>query len=46
MNKEIGTLLPKKELMYTSGIYGKVIIIMRTSIYLLTATPTNYTYTF
>ena len=42
LNKEIGTLLQKKELIqviinnYYEDIY----------IYLLTATPTNYTYTF
>ena len=44
MNKEIGTLLPKKEL-NINGVW-KNNIIMRISIYLLTATPTNYTYTF
>ena len=44
MNKEVGMLLPKKELIQVEK--GKVIIIMRISIYLLTATPTNHTYTF
>ena len=37
-------LLPNKELIQVE--WGKVIIIMRISIYLLTTTPTNHTYTF
>ena len=35
----------KKELYNTSGV-GKVIIIMKISMYLLTVTPTNHTNTF
>ena len=41
MNKEVGMLLPKKELIYTSG----VLIIVRIS-YLLTTTPTNHKVTY
>ena len=44
MNKEIGMMLPKKELIYSSGVgesnnYYEDIY---TYIYLLTTTPTNY----
>ena len=42
MTKEVGMLLPKKD--NTSGV-GKLIIIVRISIYHLTTTPTNHTYT-
>ena len=43
MNKEVRMLLPKKDLIQVE--YGKLIIIMRISIYLLITTPTSHTYT-
>ena len=43
MNKEVRMLLPKKELIQAE--LGKLIIIVRISIYLLTTTPTSHTYT-
>ena len=45
MNKEVGMLLPKNKLIQVE--LGKLIIIVRISIYLLnTTTPTNHTHIF
>ena len=43
MNKEVRMLLPKKDLIQVEQ--GKLIIIMRISIYLLITTLTSHTYT-
>ena len=43
MNKEAGMLLLTKELIQVE--WGKLIIIVRISMYLITTTPTNHTYT-
>ena len=42
MNKEVRMLLPKKDLIQVE--YGKLIIIMRISTYLLITTPTSHTH--
>ena len=43
MNKEVRMLLPKKDLIQVER--GKLMIIMRISIYLLITTLTSHTYT-
>ena len=46
MNKEIGMLLQKSYIIQMELVYRDKYSFMRKSIYLLTTTSTNHTYTF